>query len=48
MMREAAQAEGLGPGWGKPNQSGYGWDGGVVIAQLGHVTQPGGVSEASW
>lgn len=28
-------------------QSGYGWDGGVAVARVRHVTQPQGVSEAS-
>lgn len=28
------QAEGSGLGWGKHNQSGYGRDGGVVLAQI--------------
>lgn len=48
LMKEAAQADGLEPGRGKHNQSDYDWDGGVVVAQIRHMTQPGGVSEASW
>lgn len=44
VMKAAAQADGLEPGRGKRNQSDYyGWDGGVVVAQMRLVT-----SEVSW